>query len=195
MSILQPQDIVTLFTSDQCQLYGKQQFDDYIYAYRFAVLTGLRPGELRGLQWSDINGSRITIQRAINAHDEVTHGKNQNAIRSFDLSGLARDVLHSQKFLSADSLTVFPISSTQNFRKRWEKYCISNGITPVSLYSLRHTFVSVVKTLPEGEVKSLVGHSKSMDTFGVYGHELSGDSQKSAADVEELFKLILSSVV
>ncbi len=195
VSILQPRDIITLFTSDQCLFRGKLQFDDYIYAYRFAVLTGIRPGELRGLRWDDIDGNRVAIRRAINTHDEVTQGKNQNAIRSFPLSDLAQAVLSGQRLLSGKDFVVFPVSSTQNFRKRWEKYCVSNGIAPISLYSLRHTFVSVVKTLPEGEVKSLVGHSKSMDTFGVYGHELAGDSQKSSDDVNRLFQQILEGVL
>ena len=46
------------------------------------------------------------------------------------------------------------------------------------LYELRHTFVSVVKTLPAGEVKGLVGHSQDMDTFGVYGHTLTGEAEE-----------------
>lgn len=34
---------------------------------------------------------------------------------------------------------------------------------------------SKVKELPAGEVKGLVGHSQSMDTFGIYGHALQGE--------------------
>lgn len=194
-SILQPHDIVTLFSSDQAFLYGKMQFDDYIYAYRFAVLTGLRPGELRGLHWEDVEGDRVTIRRSINENNEVTRGKNQNALRAFTLTHLAKDVLNSQRLLQLDPVFIFPILSTSTFRHRWEKYCQSNNITYVPLYSLRHTFISIVKSLPEGEVKELVGHSKSMDTFGVYGHELAGDSQKSSDDVNRLFQQILEGVL
>lgn len=45
--------------------------------------------------------------------------------------------------------------------------CEYNGITVVTPYELRHTFVSIAKKLPEGFVKTVIGHSKSMDTFGV----------------------------
>ena len=193
--ILQPQDIVSLFSSDQVFLYGKKQFDDYIYAYRFAVLTGLRPGELRGLHWEDIEGDRVTIRRSVNEDNEVTRGKNQNALRAFTLTRLAKDTLNSQRLLQLDPVQVFPIFSLSTFRRRWETYCRSNGITYVPLYSLRHTFISIVKSLPEGEVKSLVGHSKSMDTFGIYGHEVQGESEKAAEDVNAIFKDLLDNAI
>ena len=54
-------------------------------------------------------------------------------------------------------------------------------------YEMRHTFVSVVKSLPEGYLKQLVGHSKDMDTYGVYSHEFLGDSKKTAELVEDIF--------
>ena len=100
----------------------------------------------------------------------------------------------AQKPLS-DGPQVFNIPSLSTFRHRWQKYCKSNGIAPVSLYALRHTFVSVVKTLPEGEVKGLVGHSKSMDTFGTYGHEIKGEGIATAQNVNEIFTDLLKSVL
>ena len=75
----------------------------------------------------------------------------------------------------------------------WElqAYCTANGLTPCSLYELRHTFVSVVKTLPAGEVKDLVGHSEDMDTFGVYAHTLAGDAENTARAVNGVFLRVL----
>ena len=51
---------------------------------------------------------------------------------------------------------MFRILNEQHYYKRWKTYCAANGLTPCSLYELRHTFVSVVKTLPAGEVKALL---------------------------------------
>lgn len=64
-------------------------------------------------------------------------------------------------------------------------------MTPCSLYELRHTFVSVVKTLPAGEVKDLVGHSEDMDTFGVYAHTPAGDAENTARAVNGVFLRVL----
>ena len=66
------------------------------------------------------------------------------------------------------------------YYKRWVHYCEVNGIQKTTAYEMRHTFVSVVKSLLEGYLKQLVRHSKDMDTYGVYSHEFLGDSKKTA---------------
>lgn len=58
-------------------------------------------------------------------------------------------------------------------------------------YELRHTFVSIVKALPEGHLKQLVGHSKDMDTYGVYSHEFGNDRAAAAAMVQDIFNKII----
>ena len=78
---------------------GKACFDDYIYAYRFQVLTGLRPGELIGLKWSDIDDFVVHVKRAINRDGEITKGKNENALRDFYLNDMTRGILKDQKRL------------------------------------------------------------------------------------------------
>ena len=55
----------------------------------------------------------------------------------------------------------------------------------------RHTFISIAKQMPEGMVKSIVGHSKSMDTFGVYGHTVDGELEQAAEMLQGLFKSIV----
>lgn len=47
---------------------------------------------------------------------------------------------------------------------------------------------SKVKELPAGEVKGLVGHSQSMDTFGIYGHALQGEDAATAGKLGALFE-------
>lgn len=58
---------------------------------------------------------------------------------------------------------------------------------------LRHTFVSIASALPEGQLKQIVGHSKNMDTFGVYGHAVNGQAEKIASAIDETFKDVLKS--
>lgn len=196
VKILQPNDLEVLFSTDTTIQRRKRVFDEYIYAYRFIVLTGLRPGELQAIQKSWINGNRINISSSVNYEQQETHGKNENAVRAVTMSEIARKTLEKQIQLNPNEERVFSqIRSPRHFWERWVRYCESNGITKTSLYALRHTFVSVVKTLPEGEVKSVVGHSKNMDTFGIYGHELSGETDLTAQDINQLFSEILKSVL
>lgn len=103
----------------------------------------------------------MNVRRSINIHGEETQGKNQNAIRSFVLSGLARAVLEQQREATGTRESVFEISSELYYWKRWQAYCKANGIDRISVYELRHTFVSVVKTLPEGEIKELVATART----------------------------------
>ena len=86
---------------------------------------------------------------------------------------------------------MFCIAREKTYYARWKSYCTANGLTPCTLYELRHTFVSVVKALPAGEVKPLVGHSQNMDTFGVYGHALTGDAESTAQAVNGVFLEVL----
>lgn len=195
-TVLQPSALVTLMNVNTTLLYGKRKFDDYIFAFRFQVYTGLRPGELRGLRWEDISGRRVFVRRSINKYNETTTGKNENAIRSFYLIDLAYDVLEEyKKYIELENINendfIFNIPSLSTYEKRWSRYCETNNIPHIEPYEMRHTFVSIAKKLPDGQVKPLVGHSKSMDTFGIYGHELDGEDIETAEELNSLFTKVL----
>lgn len=187
-TILQPAALRILFDVDTRLYYGKRVFDEYIYAYRFAVATGLRPGEVVGLWYGDIKGNTVNLRRSINVHKEQTTGKNENSIRSFDMCKEAREAYEAQISLLKNSGIVlnyntplFQAKSEHALYKRWESYQIANGIEHTSLYELRHTFVSVESSvLTDSQLKMLVGHSKNMDTAGVYRHELEGQREDLA---------------
>ena len=195
-TILQPADINKLFNSDKTMFNGKPDKELYINAYRLEVATGLRPGEVLGLKWTDIKKRIVYLKRSINAYGETTRGKNDNARRSFYLTDLALAVLKSQKdLLSDNNLTSEYIFcdkygdniKTQNYNKHWKKYYEYNNIPKTTPYELRHTFVSAVKSLPEGYLKQLVGHSKDMDTYGTYAHEIQGEQKAAAELVQNIF--------
>ena len=126
--ILQPEDLRTLFEVDTTILDGKLIEDPYVNAYRFSVVTGLRPGELIGLSWKDVKGGRVKIRRAINTRGEETRGKNDNAVRAFALTDSAAAILQAQKKLTGGQESVFGISCEDTYRKYWRRYCEANGL-------------------------------------------------------------------
>lgn len=197
-TILQPDALRILFNVDTRLYYGKRVFDEYIYAYRFAVATGLRPGELVGLWYGDIKGNTVNLRRSINVHKGQTTGKNENSIRSFDMGKEAREAYHLQVALLKDSgidlnynTPLFQAASEHALYRRWESYQNANGIEHTSLYELRHTFVSVESgVLTDSQLKMLVGHSKNMDTSGVYRHELQGQREALALATDQAFEQI-----
>ena len=91
---------------------------------------------------------------------------------------------------------VFPDKSgampiPNNVYDLWATWRKQHGIKS-SLHELRHTFISLNKAdLPLELMKSVVGHSSSMDTFGVYGHEIDGDRHRAAQIINGVFESVL----
>lgn len=200
-TILQPTHLQMLFKNDTTIYYGKEIKDPFINAYRFQALTGLRPGELCGLKWSDIKNGSVYLRRSINTYGETTTGKNQNASRNFTLNIFTNKVLNAQKqYLDSKNISsayVFPDEhggalKSPRYRTRWEAYSRYHDMPQTTPYELRHTFVSAVKTLPEGYLKQLVGHSKDMDTYGTYAHQINNDAANAAELVQNIFRDILA---
>lgn len=193
-TILQPDDLKVLFSKDTTLYTGKEIKEEYIYAFRFQILTGLRPGELLGIKESDINynAKTLNIQRSIDIDGKVTPGKNKNARRSVSLTPEAINLIQKQISDFGKTEYLFNIFSQKRYLLHLKRFCKSNGIAEVTPYELRHTFVSIAKTLPEGYVKSLVGHSQNMDTFGVYGHYLEGDKEKETELLSNVFDTIIN---
>ena len=191
--ILQPEDLRRLFACEE-RLYSN--------LFKFAALTGLRPGELIGLMWEDITRNELHIRRSINFQNKLTEGKNENAKRKIVLGKYEKKVLADQrdalKRRGLISPWVFPGKDgshavQENVAESWAAFCKAEGITPgVTPYGWRHTFVSVTYTMPDGLKKRRVGHSKNMDTEGVYGKRVNGDDEAESAYIESIFDDILS---
>lgn len=190
-TILQKADLDILFNSERTTIDGQETNDPYIYAYRLQVLTGLRPGELFGLEWTDIRSDYIKVDRSINALGQVTTGKNRNARRLVPLCSGAKEALLKQwQRTGRKGGKVFEILNGEHYCKRLKRYCEFNGITVVTPYELRHTFISMTKGLPPEMVKDMVGHSESMDTYGVYGHHVDGSEVVMAGMLDDAFAAV-----
>lgn len=165
----------------------------YHPAFVLGVLTGLRPSELLGLQIDDVKKDRIYINRAINARGHITDGKNENARRMVPIGELAHGIIRQTIKRNEDAnlhtkwIFCSPDGSQgkQNgMRKHWAKLKAERELSG-TVYSLRHTFISLMKNvMPEAMIKDIVGHSTSMDTFGTYGHILSGDARQAAEIID-----------
>lgn len=188
--ILQPEELSVLFTQDYTLWRGQPVPEPFINGYRLQVLTGLRPGELIALRKSDRKGNVIHVQRSRNENGEITAGKNDNARRDVVLSTMAQEIWDKQAALEPGD-ELFPDLPQSTYLHHLKAYCKYQGITEVTPYGLRHTFVSIVKTLPEGMVKDLVGHSAQMDTFGIYGHALNNDNNAVQVAIDTRFLELL----
>lgn len=167
----------------------------YHPAFCLGVLTGLRPGEILGLQKDDVDlkKKRIFIRRAVNARGVITEGKNENARRMVPIGELASSIIGQTLDRNEKANLRTPwIFCSQNgaqgsqtrMRKHWAKLKEERGL-PGTVYSLRHTFISLMKNvMPEAMIKDIVGHATSMDTFGTYGHILADDARQAAEIID-----------
>jgi len=197
---LQPNDLQILFSHDKTLNRKSEVFEWFIYAFRFQVITGMRPGEICGLMESDIDNDICSIRRAINVHCEITSGKNDNALRSYIIPKLGMEVLADQKFMlkkaGVISPYVFPAPDCghfiqQTYYKHWRNFRDYNGISKRMPYELRHTFFSANKQIPVELLKPMGGHGQDFDTQGVYGHALHGEAEQTAQMVDNNFRRLL----
>ena len=177
----------------------------YHGAFCLGAITGLRPGEILGLQTGDLKGDRLYIRRSINARGHITSGKNENARRMIPIGALARGILQStiqrneDYNLRTEWIFCSPDGSQgkQNgMRKHWAKLKEERDL-PGTCYSLRHTFISMMKmsSMQESVLKDIVGHSTAFDTFGVYGHILDGEEREAAQVIDLTFGADLGAIL
>lgn len=185
--ILQKEDVRRLF--EPSDLF-------YHPLFCFLCCTGMRPGEALGLKVDDIKGNVVNIKRSVNANSQITDCKNKNARRQVPIGTTARTILTSvierNERLSLRTEWIFcsPDGSMGNqstMRNHWLKLKKERDL-PGSVYSLRHTFISMMKNImPEQMIKDIVGHAVSMQTFEVYGHILDDDDRRAAEVIDLTF--------
>lgn len=204
--ILQPEHIEKLFSSDETTLRKRTVKDLYIHMYRFAVLTGLRPGEIRGLINSDITGlfikgdASIEIKRSLNAKNEFTKGKNKRALRTIKLGKTVLNVLSEQYYMSLSTYraqrTVFcepdgrPVR-LHVYERRWKAYCLHNNLPAITPYEMRHTFRSICKDINITRLKRVMGQGTLFDTDKYYDVAVKGELNKTSMEIDAAFSKIL----
>ncbi|MCH8269204.1 MAG: site-specific integrase [Acidobacteria bacterium] len=150
-----------------------------------AAFTGLRRGELFGLQWGDIDwgngtdGGRLRIRRSI-YQGAITTPKTKNSIRVVDVPQRTLDEMAMYKlgFPTIGEGFVFrgkngrPIDS-DNWTKRDFLPIIENAeLRRIGLHVLRHTYASLLINAGESimYVSRQLGHGSIQVTADIYGH-------------------------
>jgi len=134
-------------------------FTDYLTPLvRLAFHTGMRRGELLGLEWASVNLSAklLTIT--------VGNAKSRKA-RHIPLNSEALDVLTRWKAQAAkDARLVFPSPKTggrmDNINKSWDGITTSADLADFRFHDLRHSFASrlVMAGVDLNVVRELLGH-------------------------------------
>jgi len=170
---------------------------------KVAAFTGLRRGELFGLQWADVQrnpegGGRLLIRRSI-VLGRVTTPKTAGSFRVVDVpQGLIEELLLYQTACPPVSEWIFPNATGgpmdgDNWSKRVFVPLIQGlGLQQrIGLHSLRHTYVSLL--IAQGEnikyISRQVGHSTIQMTLDVYGHLLQETSQAAMQRLDQRLRV------
>lgn len=187
---LTEKDLITLFTKSTTLRYGTIVEDKYINHYRFAVVTGLRRGELLGLKWSDIDGNIIHVRRCLTESFEITEGKTNNANRDIPLTAIAENILNEMD--RHGEYIFFLGERPMTLTRRFKEYAKYHGLSAQLFHELRHTFITLIdNVIPMNVLKSVVGHSEHMDTIGTYGHVNNKEMSVARENINNVLQSVL----
>ena len=156
---------------------------DYTPLLRVAIYTGLRLGELLGLQWQDIDlkTGDLHVRRQWTRLSGYAPPKTKAALRRIPLSNDLTRYLTQLKLRSAHSQDTDPVFAARNgkplvhrnaTRRGFEAAAIKSGITGVSFHSMRHAFASrmIHRGITSTVLAHLMGHESSTITERRYIH-------------------------
>lgn len=143
----------------------------------FAVSTGLRKGELRGLRWCDVDFTPgklsefgfVWVRRQITPNGKVKAPKN-NSVRRVPLNATSRKALLRQRpetFMQDGAVFTYSNRVVQAFNRLQR----TAGVKRITPHGMRHTFAT--RALLEGyslpSVQNILGH-KNITTTMRYAH-------------------------
>ena len=176
------------------------------------LLTGMRRGELCGLEWSDIdfNEATITIARSVTTVSGFgvveKEPKTESSKRVIAISDKLISVLTDYKkwydayqydmgdrwqgagrlFVAEEGKRLYP-GTIDNWV---HKICDEAGLPHRTVHSLRHTNITmqIAAGVPLVTVSGRAGHARTSTTTDIYSHFLKSSDKTAAEKLEQLFE-------
>lgn len=184
----------------------------YENQFRFVLQTGLRTGELVGLEWKHVDFEKrvLTIEQSMEYRYKVGEWrigppKSKAGYRTIPLTDEAIRILKAQKeknrkiehipeewsefiFLSRKGEPV----KNSTYDTALFKICDKVGIKRFSMHVLRHTFATrcIEANMKPKTLQKLLGHSSIQITMNLYVHVTEEEKQKEIELVAEALKVI-----
>lgn len=159
-----------------------QNVDNEIYKqfFSFMFFAGTRPGETFALQFKDIQGSYISINKTLTSHGgrHFDDPKTKNSFRLVMLDDkLLADILALKNLYDNcnDDFFIFggekPLSVTSVNRYK-KKACYKANIRPITLHQFRHSHATLLvhSNIMINEISRRLGHSDVSITLNTYVH-------------------------
>lgn len=177
--------------------------------YLFVLNTGLRCGEMIALTWDDVDfeNRKILVNKTATVVSSdgiviVNPPKTKSSIRDVPLTNEALRILKEQKRRKVvnveNSEYVFvgdngKLISNQNYSRTLSYICEKNGITPISMHSLRHTFATrcIEAGMKPKTLQAILGHSNISMTMNRYVHVTDDEKSREIECIEHALSQVI----
>lgn len=183
----------------------------YRRAYALELLTGLRRGELLGLEWSDIDWEQKSMQICRTSQYLPGHGvytdatKNRSSQRTVMISDQIIRILQEQyqwqqfqkrsvgdAWVDSNRVITMPDGHSMrpdHFSSQFKKFVKDFGLPDIHLHSLRHTYATLC--IAKGEALTAVaeqlGHANIATTAKIYAHAIKSAQMSATNTIGDLF--------
>ena len=178
-----------------------------------ALATGMRRGEILGLQWGDIDldGGTLRVERAVEETEtlglRLKPPKTKRGRRNITLPPDAVTMLRTHKVKQMEFRLALgmgkPEASTLVFSdvdgemlkphtvsRAWRRVVVAKKLPAVTFHALRHTHASVLIRAGVDilTVSRRLGHANASITLNVYAHLVEGADAAAAKAIAEMLK-------
>ena len=204
------------YDDDQCKilLENLEQLDEEQIKYKTAIIltvfTGVRLGELMGLEWNDIDfrNGIVSINRSSQYLADTgvftKVPKTESSIRDVAIPDFVVSLLEEYKcwydnqkalfgelwydsnrlFVQADGKPMHP----STISKWFEKFVAQIGLPVINFHGLRHTNATllIAQNIDVSVVAARLGHAQITTTFNFYVHPIIAHNKKAGFALENL---------
>lgn len=189
-----------LTLEEQKLFFEAAKSSNYYNVYRFAVLTGMRIGEIGALYISDICNNMIHVERTITRTQSGSYvigddTKTWNGKRTIPLNDDIKAVIESQKSINKILDNGKVTSMHETLFKSFDRgllmatpldrdlgrICKRIGIEHFTCHAFRATFATrcIESNMPVRTIQELLGHADFSLTMNLYGH-VTDDTKEQA---------------
>lgn len=203
--------------SQELLLMLKDERRIYRVAITLLLLSGVRKGELLGLEWKDINWEekRIEVKRTVQYTKTqgiyIDTPKNKSSSRTVYVGDAVLDLLKEhkgwqlfqkkllkKKWIQSDRIIVMENGKPMNPNclSNWFRKFVNRTELPAELHlhSLRHTYATlcIAHGVPLTAVAAQLGHANMETTSRIYAHAIEKNRIEAADLITGAFREIMS---
>ena len=194
-SLKVPRSDVEPFSLEEVRLILDTVRKDFTNYYTVRFFTGLRTGEIDGLQWDcvDFQRRQILVRQAL-VEGKIEQTKTDGSYRHVEMSQLVLDALKDQKKATGSNTFVFcnregnPLNHNNVTKRVWYPLLRHLGLRKRRPYQTRHTAATLWLAAGENPewIARQMGHTTTEMLFRVYSRYVPNLTRRDGSAFERL---------